>query len=115
MTDSSPEDVIDLLADEYAREILAKTSVEAMSVKELSDACDASEMTIYRRINQLESEGLLREQLQLDRDGHHYNVYEVTLEKVTVELNDGDYHVTIKLQEDTAERFAQMWKDIRRE
>ncbi|MDL5363278.1 winged helix-turn-helix domain-containing protein [Halalkalicoccus sp. NIPERK01] len=42
-----------------------------MSAPELSEACNASVSTIYRRIERLQEYDLLDERLQLDRDGHH--------------------------------------------
>ena len=115
MGDPTPEEVFELMADEYAREILAQTSRQPMSAPELVDSCDASERTIYRRLEQLQSFGLVTESMQLDPDGHHRTVYEAVLETVRVDLEDGQYEVRLQIEEDTADRFARMWKDIRDE
>lgn len=103
------------MADEHAREILARTSQAPMSVPELVDALDVSERTIYRRLDDLQSLGLLTETMEIDPDGHHRSVYETKLETVRVDLNDGQYEIRLQLKEDTADRFARMWKDIRDE
>lgn len=115
MGDPTPEEVFELLGDEYAREILARTSQESMSAPELIDACDASERTIYRRLDDLQSLDLLTETMEIDPDGHHRSVYAARLETIRVDLNDGRYEIRLQLEEDTADRFARMWKDIRDE
>lgn len=115
MDDSEPEEVIGLLADDCAREILAHTSRQPMAATELTEACEASERTIYRRLEQLQSFGLVRENLQIDPQGHHRKRYEATLQSMIVELDDGKYDIRIQIEEDTADRFARMWKDIRGE
>ena len=115
MGEAEPEEVFELMADEYAREILALTSQQAMSARDLVEKCDASERTIYRRLDQLQSLGVVTDAMQLDPAGHHRTVYEAVLETVRVDLNDGQYDVRIQLKEDTADRFARMWRDIRDE
>lgn len=115
MAASEPEDVFDIMADDCARQILALTSQEPMSAQELKAACDASERTIYRRLEQLESLSLLEERIEIDPKGHHRSLYETALKSVLVELQDGAYSVRIEFHEDTADRFARLWGDIRGE
>ena len=115
MDDPEPEDVFDLMADDYAREILAHTSRQPMSAKDLVEACGVSERTVYRRLEQLQSFGLVRENLQLDPQGHHRKLYEATLQTVVIELDNGEYDIRLQIEEDAADRFARMWKDIRGE
>lgn len=108
-----PEEVIDLLADDYARAILANANRKPMSVRELATACDAHHSTIYRRIEQLQAHDLLAERLRIDPDGHHHTVYTTKLEEITVNLENDEYHVQIRLAEDSIDRIAQMWRKIR--
>ena len=115
MGDPTPEEVFELMADEHTREILARTSQEPMSAPELVDACDASERTIYRRLEDVQALGLVTETMELHPEGHHRSVYEAKLETVRIDLEDGRYEVRLQLEEDTADRFARMWKDIRDE
>lgn len=103
-----------VLDDEYARAILATTSVEPMSAKTLSETCDASPQTIYRRIDDLKRHDLLTEQTRLDPNGNHYAVYAARLEAVTVRLEDGSFTVEITRREtDVADRFTQFVENLR--
>lgn len=115
MDDTDPKEVLELMIDDYAWEILACTSREPMSASELQTACDASERTIYRRLEQLESFGLVAEDLRIDPEGHHTTTYVSSLNSVHVDLDDGEYEVHIQFEEDTADRFGRIWKDIRGE
>ncbi|ELZ01351.1 ArsR family transcriptional regulator, partial [Natrialba aegyptia DSM 13077] len=46
--------------------------------------------------------------------GHHYSVYEARLDRLTVELNDGELHVDVEETpaDDVADRFTDIWEDI---
>jgi predicted transcriptional regulator len=112
--DCSSEELFSLLDDEYARAILIATSKRPMSAKTLSEECDASLPTVYRRVERLVDCDLLAEQTQIVEDGHHYGVYEARLQRLTVDLSDGNLNVSIEEQqpEDVADRFTEMWEDI---
>ena len=103
-----------LLEDEYAHAILVYTSQEEMSAPELSDACEASVSTIYRRLDRLQEHDLLAEKLNLDRDGHHYKTYTARLERITIELIDGTFEIEITYRpEDAADRFTDLFEGFR--
>lgn len=103
-----------LLEDEYAHSILIYTSQESMSATELSEACDASPSTIYRRIERLQEFDLLADQLQLDRDGHHYKTYSARLERITIELAEGSFEIEVTYRrEDPADRFTDLFEGFR--
>ncbi|WP_251342904.1 winged helix-turn-helix domain-containing protein [Haloplanus halophilus] len=110
----STEELFALLDDEYARAILTRTSIEPMSAKTLSDRCDASLPTIYRRTERLVDCDLLAERTEIGEDGHHYSVFEARLDSLTVELDEGDLSVTVEAEatEDPADRFTDLWEGI---
>lgn len=112
--DRSPDELFALLDDAYARAILTATSTKPMSAKTLAEECDASLPTVYRRVDRLIECGLLAEQTEVVEDGHHYSVYEARLERLTVELEDGDLSVTVEEvpAEDVADRFTDMWEGL---
>ena len=112
--DSSAEELFALLDDEYARAILAQTSIEPMSAKKLSDRCDASLPTVYRRAERLVDCGLLAERTELGESGHHHSVFEARLDSLTVDLDEGDLSVTVEAgePEDPADRFTDLWEGI---
>lgn len=98
-----------LLADATARIILRKTSHEPMSARTLSEHCDASQPTVYRRLDDLRECGLLVERTKLDPDaGHHRTVYATNLQQVVVRLDDGTIDLRIDRREDMADRFTRL-------
>jgi len=106
--------VVELLDDEYARAILAATSIEPMSASELAERCDASPPTVYRRLDRLRDEDLVEAAQQLDPEGHHYEVFSARLARLEVELNDGDYEVAIERRErDAADRFTELFEGLK--
>lgn len=118
MGDDSEEVGVDtvgeLLEDEYTRSILAETSNESLSAQELVDRCDASPPTIYRRINRLQELEMLDEDQRLDPDGHHYREFSARLDRVTIELSDGTYDVSVHRKEtDAVERFTKLYEGLR--
>jgi DNA-binding transcriptional ArsR family regulator len=108
------ETVVELLDDEYAREILAATSAEPLSAEELAERCDASPPTVYRRLDRLREHDLVTAQQQLDPDGHHYDVFGAQLARVTVDLEDGEYRIDIERREaDAADRFTELFEGLK--
>lgn len=108
------ETVGELLEDEYARSILAETSTEPLSAAELIERCDASSPTVYRRLERLEEFDMIESEQALDPDGHHYQRFSARLERVTIELTDGSYQVSVdRTEEDAVERFTKFYEGLR--
>ncbi|GAB3039362.1 winged helix-turn-helix domain-containing protein [Natronobiforma cellulositropha] len=106
--------VLSILDDEYARSILTETSVEPMSAKTLSERCDASLPTIYRRLERLEACQLVTEETELAPDGNHYSVYSANLDRLTLSLEDGAFSLDVAYREaDVADTFTDMWEGLR--
>lgn len=103
------EEIADVLADDTAREILTTTSIQAQSANALSDECGVSGPTIYRRLEDLRACDLIEEQTRPDpTGGHHHKVYAPNLDRVTVELHEGEMTVQIHRQQDMADRFTEL-------
>jgi len=96
-----------LLADETTQQILIETTTEPMSADELSDACDVSPQTVYRRLEELIEYDMITEDLELDDDGHHYKVYTATLDRVVITLTSDGFRLDLSLRERMAARFTQ--------
>jgi predicted transcriptional regulator len=101
--DWEPETVFEVIGSEDVRRILAAANVEPVSVQTLSDRLDASEPTVYRRVNVCQEYDLLREDTRVDADGNHYKVYKTTLERVCFELDGGGFEVDIELHRELVE------------
>lgn len=115
MTDETDTDeILALLDDQYAQAVLQQTRNEAMSAKELSEACEISISTVYRRADRLVECGLLAERRIAQPDGNHYSMYEARLDELTVRLTDGGLEITISEQptDDLADRFTDMWEEL---
>jgi predicted transcriptional regulator len=114
--DCDDGEILELLDDEYARAILTETSAEPMSARTLSERCDASVTTIYRRIDRLRDCDLIEEQIRPQPDGNHYKVYASRLESFSVTFDDGELRADITRaepsEEDPADRFTRMWEDL---
>ncbi len=111
--DAETPELFALLDDEYARAILTETSVEPMSASTLSDRCEASLPTIYRRLERLRSCGLISEETELAPDGNHYSVYEARLERLELTLENGDLEVSVtRKDEDVADKFTRLWEGM---
>ena len=111
--DSDPAAVLRLLEDEYARGILTRTSAQPMTAEQLATACGASLSTIYRRVDDLEDQGLLESEEQLDPGGDHYRRFEASVESIEVSFDDGDLLVEVDRIGDGADRSTRAWERLR--
>ncbi|WP_160135003.1 ArsR/SmtB family transcription factor [Halococcus salsus] len=106
-----------VLDDEYARTILEAARDEPRSADELSEACDASPSTVYRRIERLEATGLLADRQRIDPDGHHHKVYVSRLTRVTVDLGEDGFACTVERDrdpdEDAVDRFTRLYEGFK--
>lgn len=84
--DGGSPDAIDVLGDEYACRILAALGQEPMAAVELAEACDASRATVYRRLDRLESAGLVASRTRLRPDGNHRKRFHLESRELRVSL-----------------------------
>jgi DNA-binding transcriptional ArsR family regulator len=98
-----------LLGDPTVRTILVQTDQRPMSATTLSDHCEASQPTVYRRLEELRECDLLVERTRPDPEGgHHRTLYATNVRCVTVELEDGRLKLSIDRREDMADRFTRL-------
>ncbi|MDF9748237.1 ArsR/SmtB family transcription factor [Natrinema salsiterrestre] len=105
--------IASLLADECTQTILIETATEPMSAEELSEVCEVSPQTIYRRLDDLSEHDLIEEDLQPDADGHHYKVYTATLDRVVVDLTTDGFELSLSRRDRMADRFTQFVNEVR--
>jgi predicted transcriptional regulator len=108
----SIEDILDTIGDEHARRVLAAISREPQSAKALSEECDLSLPTVYRRIEMLSEYDLIKDQTLVAEDGNHYKVYESNFESTVIRLEDDEYQVRIYREENLPDRFSQLWDEL---
>jgi len=106
------EEILDTIGDEHARRVLAAISREPQSAKDLSEECDLSLPTVYRRIEMLTQYDLVTDQTLVADDGNHYKVYESNFESTVISLEDDEYKVRIYREENLPDRFGQLWDEL---
>jgi len=110
MSDAELPTIVGLLEDEYARQILAATSVQPRSKTELTEDCDASLATISRRIDRLQATDLVDERTRARPDGHHDTVYVARLDRLEVRLRDGEFeHDLHRMDRDMTSELQRLW------
>jgi predicted transcriptional regulator len=109
-----PDELFDLLGDEYVRAVLTATRGEPMSAQEISETREMSASTAYRRADALVEKNLVAEVARIDAEGNHYTAYEATLDGLDVDLTEHGFSVEVEtVSEDAADRFTRIWEDIR--
>jgi len=111
-TDTEVSDVISLLDDDCARQILIETMSEPLSANELEDRCEVSPPTIYRRLEDLSEHELISEQTRPAADGHHYSVYRASLDRVEIDLTETGIDLTVTTREGMADRFTSFIEEM---
>jgi len=95
LEERTPDDLLDVLGDEYTRSVLEAIRNEPMSGTEVADATSMSKPTAFRRLNDLADIGLLEVQHRIDADdGHHHKEYHLVVDSVSVTFGD-DLDVTV--------------------
>lgn len=112
--DPQTDEILDLLDDAYVQSILLQTRDNALSAKELSEECDISLSTVYRRTERLIEYELLAERRIAQPDGNHYTVYEARLEELTIRLTDDGFEIAVskKPSGNLADRFTNIWEGL---
>lgn len=106
-------DVGTILADETARSILEHISEEAMSANQLCELVDASEPTVYRRLEDLRRCDLVVERTKPDLvGGHHRTEYTTNLNRIVVDLDRGELVHRIERHEDMSDRFTRLIEEM---
>ena len=96
LTDLSPDDLLDLLGDEYTRKVLRAVTEQPRSSAAIADATSTSKPTAYRRLDRLEAAGLVTSRTVLDPNGHHHKEFESVLEEATLRLEDGELDLVLE-------------------
>ncbi|PSQ57820.1 transcriptional regulator [Halobacteriales archaeon SW_8_68_21] len=119
----SVDEVLDALADDAARRIVAALT-EPKTASELSEECDIPLSTTYRKLEKLTDASLLAESTDIRRDGQHTTRYSVSFDAVAVSVDDGaenaedrrEFDVEFSRPERTRdERLADLWSELREE
>ena len=92
-TSADGTEILGVLGDECAQQILVSVRQSPLSTKEITDRCDVSSATVYRRINRLLNHGLLRDRVAFNSESNQRKVYEPTFEQMDVVLREEGFDV----------------------
>ncbi len=107
-------EIFQILADDYARKILLAADRDGpKTAKTLSEECDASLTTIYRRVSTLQEHGLIEERRSVDSDGSHRSEFQTALEELHVDITDGQLSLTMETRDELADNFTALWSGLR--
>jgi DNA-binding transcriptional ArsR family regulator len=88
MEGGEAQTLFEALRDADSRAILDETGSEALSAKEISEACDLPLSSTYRKLDTLTEAGLLEERTRIRQSGKHPSEYIRAVEEVVVSIDD---------------------------
>lgn len=100
--DPDSDELLELLGDQYARQVLQAVADEPRAGQEIAEATGISTPTVYRRLDELEEAGFVESEMVFDADGHHYQVYRSVLEGA--DLRFGREGLTVSVRTDDGDR-----------
>lgn len=109
------EDILDMIGDARARDVLAEVSQDPRSAHELADDLGFAPSTVYRRLDELEEHSLVTSETRIAKDGNHYQVFTCNFESTIVSLDDDEYDVRIFRKENLPSRFNDLWDELSNE
>jgi hypothetical protein len=102
-----------LLTDEYSVKILVATIRVPKSAQDISDAFNIPIAACYRRIRDLEGEGLLVcTERKLSRQGKRVSYYLSMLKSAFVYFENGHLRVKFELKTGGADQYGNDWHEI---
>ncbi|OIB57352.1 winged helix-turn-helix domain-containing protein [Natrialba sp. SSL1] len=107
------QDVLSALDDPDCRAILREAS-EPMTAAELTDTCDISKSTVYRKLDRLSQASLVRERIEVHPEGGRITRYERDVTDVTISVDDDEeFSVAIdRPARGVDEGLADMWSKM---
>jgi predicted transcriptional regulator len=82
----SSDALLSVLGDEYACRILRALSREPLRASTLAERCEMSRPTVYRRLDRLESVGLVAARRRVGSDGRERKRFRLRADTVEVSL-----------------------------
>ena len=99
-------ELLDLLGDEYTREVLEAVIDQPRSGRGVAEATSVSKPTAFRRLNELDEAGLVTTEMCLDGDGHHHKEYRAVVTDIAIELDGEGLSVTVETEQSRASEAA---------
>jgi DNA-binding HxlR family transcriptional regulator len=93
--DLDRDTVLSLVSDDYAHDILEALGEEPLAARELVGRLDASRATVYRRLDELESSGIVESSMAIHPEGHHRKEFRIDVEGVRLSFGSDGVSVEI--------------------
>ncbi len=113
MTDDELSDALKILGDEHTIKILQETMKRPMSADELSDVCNISPQSVYRRTDELTSYGLLDTEMEYDEDGHHFQTFTADPTQIVIGISEENANMTVTKRESMTDRLSEFIHQVR--
>ena len=91
----STEHLLDLLGDEYTRQVFEAVSEQPRGGRAVAEAANVSRATAYRRLNDLRDAGLVTSEYHITPDGHHRKQFAASAQHLSISLAGGDIDAAI--------------------
>lgn len=102
-----------LILDDLNMRILSATAFEALSVRDIAYMFNIPMVSCYRKINELESFGLLEcVEKHLRANGKRVKKYKSQLIKVTLSLERGKLHISLDVSWKKNQSYEAQWSTI---
>ena len=89
------EQLLALLSDDYARRVLDALGAEPLPARAVVERVDASRATVYRRLDSLESAGVVESAVSVDADGHHRHRFRLAVERARLSFGPDGVSVEV--------------------
>jgi DNA-binding transcriptional ArsR family regulator len=87
--------LFDSLNDEDACAIMKTLDETSLSAKEVSERCELSMSTTYRKLNQLSEVGLLEEQTEITLEGKHLTRFHRCIDTIAITITDNGFELEL--------------------
>lgn len=94
------QSLLELLGDEYTRQVLAAVTEQPRSGSEVVDAAEVSKATAYRRLDALEEAGLVDSEMVFDPDGHHHERFHAVVESIGITFGDAGVEIVVEIDDE---------------
>jgi DNA-binding transcriptional ArsR family regulator len=91
----APEELLALLGDDIARQLLRHVAEEPLPASVLADRLDVARSTVYGRLDRLEAAGLVDGAMSYHPEEHHRRRFAPRLDELRVSLDGGDLQVAL--------------------
>jgi DNA-binding transcriptional ArsR family regulator len=98
-SDVAFDELLDLLGDDYACEILRELAGGPMPARALADRCEMSRPTVYRRLDRLTAAGVVASRLRPAADGHHRQVFHLVLDEVEFRVREDGIDGSVRVRD----------------